>query len=201
MRRAAPVALAAALTLIATGGCSVDVRRTPTTDSSVALEIRESQRLHLDLREPLDRAEAGLDADSWTVGYDRRAPRFLDTRLLLPEGKVLELQAISATISTAGSTAVAADPERVLVIGLEPDAVAGDRALVAAAADFGFPADRVQAVREALRAGRTGTTGFVETDLGYLGITLEVRLAEADGTVQLSWSLSWEPAASAGATT
>lgn len=200
MRPALPalpaLSLVTALTLLTTGGCSVDARRTPTTDSSVALEVRESQRLRLDLREPLTREEAGLGSDRFSVSYDRRAPRFLDTELVLPEGEPLQLQAISATISSGGDGTTELPPERLLVVTVEPDVAAGERALTAAAERFAFPAAQVERVRAALRDGRTGATGFVETEVGYLRLTLDVRLSEADGRVQLSYRFGWEPGSS-----
>lgn len=192
--RCATAVLVLALLAPAAGGCSVTARRTPTTDSTVAAQFREEQRLHLDLREPLDREEAGLGTGRDSVAVDRRPPDLLDVRLVLPEDEVVEVDAISATISATGlGGGPAGQPDSVLVIRVEPDVDAGKRAVREEARGLGFAADDVERVLAALDAGETGTTGILETRIGYLGLSVEVRLSEADATVQLSYRLFWTP--------
>lgn len=180
------------LSLTALGGCTV--RDTPTTESSVAQQVREQQRLHLDLREPLGREEAGLDAGAESVAYDRRPPGLLDVRLQLPGDRVLDVDAISATIAATGlDGGPRTEPDYLLVVRVEPDAAAAESAVVADARTFGFPEAEVQQLLAELRTGRTGTVGVLTTQVGYLELSLELRLSEADRRVSLSYGLSWAP--------
>lgn len=193
MRRTGPALAGICLLVTSLGGCDVTTSRRPAFDTPVAIEVQKTQKLHLDLRRHLSRADAGIPDEGNSVAYGRRAPGFLDVRVQLPEGKVLEMQATDATVAATGlDGGDRSEADYVLLIRIEPDAQAAEQVLRAEADRFGFSGESLESAVQQAYSQEIGSA-FVETRLGHVNLTITVRTNESDRRVQLSYALSWNP--------
>lgn len=190
--------LVAALAVVATvtGGCTVE-RVSSETWSERAERFEETQQVHLDLRDPLTREEAGIPERLNTLIVERAGgDQMLDVEFLLPKGKRLDVPAIGVVFSAAPGAPDGGQPEEIVVNRVEPTLAQAEPALRAAAEEFGFdPALVGQFVRSARDArgepaGYT-TRSFPLRRLDYLLVEMNARAYPDRDQVQINYMFYW----------
>lgn len=157
--------------------------------------FEKTNRVHLDLRDPLTRKDQIIATGRNSVIVERQSgDEMLDVEFLLPEGKVLDVPAYGVVFSAAPGAPAGAPPETIVVNRVEPNLDQAAQALRRAADKFDFDTERIeQFVRTARPAARPASKYsnmvFPSRQIGYLRLQIEVR--ENPDDVQINYTLYW----------
>lgn len=155
----------------------------------------ETQQVHLDLRRPPQRADAGIGPGRNSVIVERDRGGMLDVRFTLPDGRVFATPAIGVVFSSAPGYTTAppeVEPSMIVVNRIEDDLPAAERALRADAALFGL--DMARIAEFTASAGASSQRSSVELrdhDVGYL--LTQVGIRDNTERVQIDYTFLWGP--------
>lgn len=165
--------------------------------SEKAQRFMETQQVHLNLRDPLSREDAGIPKKLNTLIIERTSSdHMLDVEFLLPEGKKLTVPAIGVVFSAAPGAPDGAQPEKIVINRVEPNLAQAEQALLAAAEKFNFDPDLVrQFIRSAREAkGQSAvytTQSFPARRVGYLLLEINARATPESDQVQINYKFYW----------
>lgn len=171
---------------------------TPPGDGSAAAareRFRQTQEVHLDLREPVTREEVGVAAGEPDFILERGGgDRFLDVELTLPGGQVLDVPAIGVVFANDVGDPRDAPVQNIIVNSVAEDVPSARAAISAAAPVLGLDAAAVDRFFERLRESKTEDSGrvFDGKPVGYLRPTVEVFYRGSERRVAINYSLAWD---------
>lgn len=189
--------LGSALVTVALGGCTISTGSPPAGSADLVRErFEQTQQVHLDLRQPITRAEVGVrPGDPGYIVERAGEERFLDVELTLPGDGVLAVPAIGVVFANDVTAPDDGPIQEIVVNRVEPDLVAAEEALLAAVPLLALQRGQV----EEFFARQRGDDGldssvFLGARLGYLTPEVEVFYRGPERRVAINYTLTWDAA-------
>lgn len=158
--------------------------------------------MHLDLREPVTREEAGVLRGRPGAIIERAgADRFLDVELTLPGGVVLDVPAIGVVFANQVGEPVDAPVQNITINGVADDLAAARSAVERVVPVLGLDGRVVEDFFDGLRPGEAFGSNrvLVGPPIGYLMPEVEIMYKGPDRRVVINYYLSWDVPSGAGA--
>jgi hypothetical protein len=185
------------------GGCAVGTGSPERDSTSRVHDAVIDDQAHLDLREPPGPEDLGVEPGRDSVSYGRSSGDVtIDVDLRLPADGRLHVPAIA--LHAAFSDIIG---NEIVVNRVEPSLDDAERVVLADAEALGLDAASVREVvadwRRAETDGGFRLPGYVfrGRQFGYLGLEVEMRPNEPNGTVLINYTLSWSTSTDASTPT
>ena len=167
--------------------------------SAARERFEKTQQVHLDLREPVTRDEAGVAPGERAYIVERAGgDRFLDVELTVPGGQVLDVAAIGVVFAGPGQPP-GTGLDKIVVNGVAEDLPAAQDAVEVVVSVLGLDADEVRRFFERVRPGKDSRdqTVLIGAPRGYLRPVVEVFYRGSEDRLTINITLSWDPVAEA----